>query len=396
MARPKLEIGTWGKIGFSWDGDRVRAYANYRFADGTTARRERWGATEAEAESNLKRYLRSLSGGDDKLSRHSSVADVAKKWLKEAHEQELDTTFKRYESCYNQQVKPAISELKLHECKTSRLQKVIDDLQRAGYSYSTCVMTKVVMRHIFTYAVVNDLMDINPARELKKVKRTDRKRIRAFDDEELREFLAAVDADRHMRRSYLPDLLRFLFGTGCRIGEALAVRWQDVNLTGKKIKVTHPEFGDQEIPPYSVWINGNIVHGEGGLVRHDGKTDTSEGIIGLPSMLVTMLQYRLPDDAPASQPVFPTARGGYRGPNQPLDSIRRLCRRIGYEDFSSRWGRKTAATWLKSQGQSAGQVANQLRHANEATAEKHYTARVANPEAAAVLDRLFKPKSESA
>ncbi|WP_093278773.1 hypothetical protein [Saccharopolyspora shandongensis] len=68
--------------------------------------------------------------------------------------------------------------------------------------------------------------------------------------------------------SDLPDLVRFLLGTGCCIGEAVAVRWKDVNLTDKPVVVD-----GTEIPPRSVWINGNIVSVKSkGLVRHGGKT----------------------------------------------------------------------------------------------------------------------------
>jgi integrase len=195
-----------------------------------------------------------------------------------------------------------------------------------------------------------------------------------------------------MQNGYLPDLLRFLFGTGCRVGEALGIRWCDVNLSDKVVRVRHDVFGDQEIQPRSVWINGNIVHGIGGLVRHDGKTNASEGLVPLPAFLVDLLQFRLPEDARPEDPVFPNWKGSWRGPNSVMDSVRRLGERIDYREFSSKWGRKTVATWLRSVGQSSEDIRDQLRHSSVTTAEKHYTARLVNEKAGEAIDQLFAPK----
>jgi integrase len=396
MARPRLEIGTWGKIGYITEGDRVRAYASYRFDDGTTAKRERWGANEEEARRRLLKYLRSLGGKNDQLSRSSTVEELATKWLGVVRDQEQDTTFLRYQSAMKKHVVPAVGALGLHECKTSRLQKVIDDMQKRNYSYGTCSMAKVVMKAMFQWAVLEELMDYNPARELRKIKRTDRKRKRAFDQKDLQEFLAAVDADKYMKVSYLPDLLRFLFGTGCRVGEALAVRWIDLNLSDEPVFVHSEVFGDQELPPRSVWINGNIVHGIGGLVRHDGKTDASEGVLPLPEFLVDLLRFRLPQDAKPEDPVFPNHKGSWRGPNGVMDSVRRLRVRIDHPDFSTKWGRKTVSTWLRTAGLSAEDNRDQLRHSSVTTAEKHYTVRKVNRRAGVAIDQLMKPEEVAA
>ncbi|WP_425564231.1 hypothetical protein, partial [Oryzihumus leptocrescens] len=42
---------------------------------------------------------------------------------------------------------------------------------------------------------------------------------------------APFDNDAHAQRKDVPDLVRFLLGTGCRIGEALAVHWRTSTLT---------------------------------------------------------------------------------------------------------------------------------------------------------------------
>ena len=46
---------------------------------------------------------------------------------------------------------------------------------------------------------------------------------RALTDVECKAWLAILDGSEFARRVDLPDLVRFLLGTGCRIGEALAL-----------------------------------------------------------------------------------------------------------------------------------------------------------------------------
>jgi integrase len=54
--------------------------------------------------------------------------------------------------------------------------------------------------------------------------------VRALTDDERTDLLAKIDIDERAVSRDLPDLFRFLMATGCRIGEALAVHWCDVDL----------------------------------------------------------------------------------------------------------------------------------------------------------------------
>src|SRR6266498_1859732 len=165
-------------------------------------------------------------------------------------------------------------------------------------------------------------------------------------------------------RADLPDLIRFLFGTGCRFGEALAVRWYDLNLTEEVIIVVAPDGVRVKLPPHTVFFNGNIVHVKGeGLVRNEGKTASSRGIISLPDFLHTLLLVRAPamatTGAGTMEPVFPSGLLGWRHPSNVQRSVRRLRLRIGYPDFTTHVGRKTVGTVLAKAGHSSRQVADQ-------------------------------------
>ena len=48
---------------------------------------------------------------------------------------------------------------------------------------------------------------------------------------------AILDESDVARAADLPDLVRFLLGTGCRIGEALALTWPHVDLERQLVHV---------------------------------------------------------------------------------------------------------------------------------------------------------------
>jgi integrase len=67
-------------------------------------------------------------------------------------------------------------------------------------------------------------------RRLESGDHTLKRPVRALTDDERTHLLAKIDIDERAVSRDLPDLFRFLMATGCRIGEALAVHWCDVDL----------------------------------------------------------------------------------------------------------------------------------------------------------------------
>lgn len=90
----------------------------------------------------------------------------------------------------------------------------------------------------------------------------------------------------------LLDFLDVLAGTGCRPGEVLALRWEDVDLTAGTIRVT-----------------GTLVPVAGGLERQAPKTATSARWFRVPAFVVQVLRLRRLRTGTAEGPVFATSKG---------------------------------------------------------------------------------------
>lgn len=80
------------------------------------------------------------------------------------------------------------------------------------------------------YAVRRDAMRVNPIRDVSPLGSDLGEPVRALTHAEAAEWVALLDGDAYARRMNLPDFVRFLLGTGLRIGEAVGARWDDVDL----------------------------------------------------------------------------------------------------------------------------------------------------------------------
>jgi hypothetical protein len=84
MARPRLALGTYGKINVNKVGpDKFLARCQYRDFDGKIYEVERYGPTAGKAETRLKEAIRDwvapIAGAE--ITRNSKFAEVAALWL---------------------------------------------------------------------------------------------------------------------------------------------------------------------------------------------------------------------------------------------------------------------------------------------------------------------------
>ena len=92
----------------------------------------------------------------------------------------------------------------------------------------------------------------NPAREVilpRNTQKAKRQKIKHFDNIELKAFLDyldSLDSDRY-RYFYEKTLYKFLLATGCRINEALALEWSDIDLDSAVVHITKTLNYKQEI-----------------------------------------------------------------------------------------------------------------------------------------------------
>ena len=101
----------------------------------------------------------------------------------------------------------------------------------------------VYKRQILQYGVTMQAIPSNPARDVvlpRNTQKAKRQKVKHFENQELKKFLGYLDnldSDRY-RYYYETTLYKFLLATGCRINEALALSWSDIDLDNAVVHIT--------------------------------------------------------------------------------------------------------------------------------------------------------------
>lgn len=107
-------------------------------------------------------------------------------------------------------------------------------------------------KRILQYGVIMQALPFNPAREVilpRNTQKAKRQKVKHFENQELKTFLDYLDSlDLEKYRLYYEvTLYKFLLATGCRINEALALSWSDIDLDNAVVHVTKTLNYKQEI-----------------------------------------------------------------------------------------------------------------------------------------------------
>lgn len=180
---------------------------------------------------------------------------------------------------------------------------------------------------------------------------------RAFTEPEVRRLFAAADASDG---ADIADLLRFLFGTGVRIREALeGVAWDDVNLAARTVRV------------------------------RGTKTASADRVLALSEDLADRLAKRAEtwgtDGLVFGTTRFDTKVGSPREVGNVLRVVRGVLARANLAWAGSHTFRRTVATWMDASGAPLAEIANQLGHADVNTTAGYLGRRQAPTRAASVM-----------
>ncbi|WP_433530972.1 tyrosine-type recombinase/integrase [Micromonospora sp. CA-263727] len=385
MARPPLPIGTWGAIRTEKLGpNRYCARTRFRDHDGKTRDVEATDTTGPAAIRALKVKLRDrVTPNDDEITRDTHVSVLARLWLDEitAEERVTPQTISRYEISVRVSIEPALGELRIREATAGRLdrflRKVAEDRPSAAKG------AKVVLGQMFALAVRRGALTANPVRDTGRL-RSPRRKVVALEVNQLNDVREAIRSWQQPAPGKsgprptgdLADIVDLMLATGARIGEILALRWEDLDLVAERPTLT---------------ICGTIVYLKGkGFFRQEWtKTDAGFRTVVLPRFAVGMLMGRKlnaadnPHDA-----IFASRRGTWLSPQNVRRQWRQARADAGLEWVTPHTFRKTVATLIDKEAD-AKRAAAQLGHATEQVTNKHYIVKPAlAPDSSDILEQL--------
>jgi integrase len=178
---------------------------------------------EAEEEWTRKAVMYRAGRSRSRAPRDMSVRDLAEEWLADLERQgRASGTLRQYRHHLERWILPRIGNFRIHRLTERDLRQLLDGLP-STLSPRTRAITQQVLHAMLRTAVRWGFIATSPAESLSRP-RVPRFRPELWQEEELRAFWEACESER------LGTLFRVLVLTGLRIGEALGLRWVDVDL----------------------------------------------------------------------------------------------------------------------------------------------------------------------
>lgn len=215
---------------------RFEARVSVKGPDGKSRQISRTFGKRSEASTWVTEQIAAMRSGSFIMDRDMTVAAWLSKWLQAKHSQVEPSTHRSYTDLLNQHLIPRIGGTKLHELRPVHLEdayrSIVDDSHTPSepgkrkhrpVGPSTVRNLNRVMSSALADAERSELVTRNVARlvRLPKVRTAPAE---SWTVEEINAFIGATQSDRHNA------LWLLMLRTGLRRGEALGLRWSEVDL----------------------------------------------------------------------------------------------------------------------------------------------------------------------
>lgn len=413
----QLKPGQHGKIFVYEKGAKWKGQSLLRLLDGsyTTVTRVRRTETSARlaVQDGITERLGAAQGSID-LKPNSKVGQACRQWVNEMRARTrwpnppvLPQTVDEYERLLGNHVVPRLGKRRLNELTPAVCQGWLDGILergRAGGKHdmlATAIQARSAFVAVMDRAVVHDAVRDNPVRKTlaPSKKKPEPRSMTAIDVHRLR---MAVRDWEEVRKGqpgpkptgHLPAAVDVMLGTGMRIGEVMALRWGEVNLS------------PDGLPTITVAATMVDIKGQGTVRQPQPKSEAGERIIVVPPFTAQALASIRPSgETTAEMPVFPsrTFRDGRNvGRSQTPANMRRSLR-LALErakmtgEVYPHLLRKTVATFV-ARKLGAGDAAMLLGHKIDAgVTGRHYIERLRlAPDSSAVLQAMVEIGAEEA
>ncbi len=240
------------------------------------------GKTCREVDRKLLAYQEKAEGG-------RTVSEVSCEWQKQKEREGVSNWTQTSYRLACDRIEAAIGDKYIKEVKAIDCQRILESMAAQGYKQGTVKLEKTVLVQLFRWAVLQGDIDVSPAAAVTLPRKLPKKSRYPLTAEQIKAVTECRDGDWWLLG------LAFLW-TGCRRGELLALRYEDIDRKARRITInkkldfstgkavledhTKTEAGMRTIPLLSP-LGDALPRGRIGLIFHDG-----EGGYINPSMFV--------------------------------------------------------------------------------------------------------------
>ena len=233
-----------GSIARRADG-RWMARVDLGWQDGKRRRKTLYGRTKREVQNKLRETLHRTDKGLPPVPEQETVGAFLRRWLVTVRGKLRPRTHKSYEQIVRIHLEPGLGRVRLAKLTPLDVSTWLESRRAAGVGGRTIHYARAVLRAALNQALRWGLVSRNVA-SLTDPPRYRAREIAPLTPEQAKQFLAAVAGHR------LEALFAVAVGVGLRLGEALGLPWDAVNLDAGKLSVRqtlerggkHPRFGE--------------------------------------------------------------------------------------------------------------------------------------------------------
>lgn len=212
---------------------RWAAVVNLGYVEGKRKRKYVYGATRTAVKDELTRLLRDKQLGLPIDTQRLSVAGYMRSWLDGVVRTNCRlSTYHSYVGLVDRHIIPPLGKSLLTKLTPPQLRQWMTALQQKGLSPRTVQYCHAVLRKALNNAVKDGLIPRNVVVLVDPPRRAARE-VEPLTPDEARGFLTLVQGDR------LEALYTVAVSLGLRQGEALGLRWQDIDLEARTLRVRY-------------------------------------------------------------------------------------------------------------------------------------------------------------
>ncbi len=274
-----------------------------------------------------------------------------------------ETTHGQYERYVTNDITPTrLGAMRLSDIRRHHLIAFFDELSAGGRGVSTQHKILVVLQAAFSSALLDGLIDVNPALRI-PLEAERPKRFEAWSPEQVGTFLDVAVKHR------LGSLYELAFLTGMRRGELVGLRWENVALTSRVLDVQHTR-----------------VQAKGAIVESVPKTESGRRTVTLDDAAVgALLEWRLRQSRDRerwgkawtdSGYVFTMEDGSPVKPDYATRLFETLRRRAGLPKITLHGARHEHASLWIAGGGDVTQLSKRLGHSTSRITADLYVSRV--------------------
>jgi integrase len=300
-----------------------------------------------------------------------ALAQYLLSWLDDAHKHQIaHSTWKRYRALAVHHIIPVIGQIPLRKIVPSDIQLVLTTMRVAGQSPRSQQQARALLSVALSEAENNEYIPSNPVKKV-RIPVNKNREIEPLSIDEVRRLLETYRDTPSSARLHIALLC------GLRQGEALGLRWQDIDLVNGVLEVRN-----------------QIQMIDGKLQLTGLKTERSRRSLVLTSgtleslkfhrEIVTQMSSVYGIDWKENDFVFPSLDGSPKQSTLDFNDWKRALRLCGIKPRRLHDARHTAATLMYGQGVGIEVISRALGHSSSAITSKLYVHSAMKPlEAAA-------------